>query len=74
MLVSVEKYGQRVKQLEKEPALDSGDYRHGFSITEKRKVPGGTYTIIVSTFTPGQVGEFKLSVTSSLKLMIKHIT
>jgi calpain-7 len=73
MLVSVEIYGQRVKQLTREPSLDSGDYRNGFTITEKRKVPGGMYTIIVSTFTPGQVGKFKLSIASSSKLRIENI-
>lgn len=75
MLVSVEERGQRVKQITREPMLDSGDYRHGFTITstERRKVPGGEYTIIVSTYTPGQVGKFRLSISSSSKLKIKCI-
>lgn len=73
MLVPVETYGERLKQITQEPALDSGPYRHGFTVTERKRVPGGVYTLIASTFNVGEVGRFRLTITSSSKLMIERI-
>eukprot|EP00980_Cylindrotheca_fusiformis_P004081 scaffold880_cov132-Cylindrotheca_fusiformis.AAC.77 len=46
-------------------ALDSGNYRHGFTVTERKKIPPGAYAIIVSTFTPGQFGVYSIKLASS---------
>lgn len=51
------KYGQ--------PILDSGNYRHGFAVTERTKIPPGIYAIIVSTFHPGKLGNFVMRVAHS---------
>ncbi|CAJ1966829.1 unnamed protein product [Cylindrotheca closterium] len=54
-------------------ALDSGNYRHGFAVTNRAKVAAGTYTIVVSTFNPGQVGPFSVRIASSTALQIKEL-
>ena len=49
------------------PKLDSGNYRHGFAVTERKKIDPGAYTLVVSTFNQGQVGAFSVKVSSSVK-------
>lgn len=73
MAVAVDSYGTRVKQITREPTLESGDYRHGFAETERRRVPGGIYTLIVSTFHPGLVGPFQVVISASTKLRFERI-
>ena len=46
------------------PILDSGNYRHGFVVTEPKIVHEGTYVVIVSNWS-SQGGEFTLCVGSS---------
>ena len=41
---------------------DSGDYRRGCAAARVPSVPAGTYTVVVSTFEQGQLGEFTISV------------
>lgn len=53
--------------------LDSGNYRHGFAVTERKKIPAGLYSLIVSTFNPGQVGVFAVKVASSLKTRLEVV-
>jgi hypothetical protein len=55
------------------PVLDSGNYRHGFAVTERKKIPAGLYSLIVSTFNPGQVGVFAVKVASSLKTRLEVV-
>ena len=73
MAVAVDSFGSRVKQISRQPTLDSGDYRHGFAVTERKRIPGGFYTLIVSTFYPGQVGSFRLVISSTVKLKVERI-
>lgn len=73
MAVAVDSFGKRVKKLSREPVLDSGDYRHGFTVAERMRVPSGVYTLIVSSFHPGQVGSFRLVAKSSAKLKFERI-
>lgn len=73
MLIPVDKYGARVNRLKAEPPVDSGNYRHGFVVTEKIKIPAGYYTIIVSSYNDGQIGPFCLKVCSSVALRIAPI-
>jgi calpain-7 len=55
------------------PVLDSGNYRHGFAVTERNKIPAGTYTMIVSTYSPGQVGVFSVKVASSVRTTMEIV-
>jgi len=49
------------------PVLDSGNYRHGFTVTERLKIHPGTYAVIVSTFHPGKLGSYSMKVALSTK-------
>ena len=64
---------RRLTQTRGKPTLDSGNYRHGFVVTERMKIPAGEYTLIVSPFNPGQVGAFQVKVCSSLCLSINSV-
>jgi hypothetical protein len=55
------------------PRLDSGNYRFGFAVTERERIPAGTYVVIVSTFDEGQLGVFNVKVCSSVKLKIGQV-
>lgn len=54
-------------------ALDSGNYRHGFAVTNRAKVAAGTYTSVVSTFNPGQLGPFCVRIASSMALQVREV-
>ena len=41
---------------------DSGEYTKGFALAELKNVEPGAYTVVCSTFEPGQEGRFKLSI------------
>eukprot|EP00934_Nitzschia_sp_Nitz4_P003821 Nitzschia sp. Nitz4//scaffold33_size148984//108967//111638//NITZ4_002941-RA/size148984-augustus-gene-0.258-mRNA-1//1//CDS//3329548466//3811//frame0 len=53
------------------PVLDSGNYRHGFTVTERTKVARGTYSMIVSTFHEGNLGNYSISLASASKGTVK---
>lgn len=72
MLVSLqgkqEKDMERYRQLAKshgKPILDSGNYRHGFTVTDTKLVTAATYVLIVSTYEEGQEGSFEITVASA---------
>lgn len=73
MAIEVDDYGKRVTKLSREPSIDSGDYRHGFTITKRCRVPGGVYTLVASSFHPGEIGSFKIGIASSLELKFERI-
>lgn len=54
-------------------ALDSGNYRHGFAVTERKKIQAGTYAMIVSTFNPGQIGIYTIEVASSVAIEARAV-
>ena len=54
-------------------ALDSGNYRHGFAVTNRATIAAGTYTAVVSTFNPGQVGPFSIRIASSMALQVREL-
>ena len=55
------------------PALDSGSYRHGFAVTETKEIPAGVYTLVVSTYSQGQIGVYNLKIASSLAPTIQPV-
>lgn len=54
------------------PILDSGNYRHGFAVTETKLISGGTYAVLVSTYNAGILGSFEIIVASSAKIVSYH--
>lgn len=73
MLCPVDAYGQRVARIKSEPPCDSGNYRHGFAVTSRSKVDAGTYALVVSSYSLGETGAFRVKVVSSSKLRIDEI-
>ncbi len=57
----------------KHPVMDTGKYRHGYVVVEPAFVPAGLYTLVVSTFKVGQVGEFSLRLYSSEEIELDEL-
>ncbi|KAL7419785.1 cysteine protease [Cryptotrichosporon argae] len=53
--------------------LDSGAYTHGVAHGEASGISSGTYTLIVSTFEPGQTGAYTVTVESSSPVALTEI-
>lgn len=53
---------------------DSGDYRKGHAFAEMCNVPAGRYTIICSTFEPGQLGRFTLQIRTMLDCVVDRVS
>ncbi|KAK5114704.1 hypothetical protein LTR62_002278 [Meristemomyces frigidus] len=49
----------------KDIVFDSNEYRRGCCVAEFQGLDAGRYTVICSTFEPGQLGQFKLTAESS---------
>ena len=64
---------KRIHHLYEEPVIDTGDYRHGFVISETVFVPPGLYTLVASTFDVGKEGSFQLHIFSSKELALAEI-
>ena len=64
---------KRIHHLYEEPVIDTGDYRHGFVISETVFVPPGLYTLVASTFDVGKEGSFQLHIFSSKELTLAEI-
>lgn len=60
-------------QFSNKPILDSGNYRHRFTITEKKLINSGTYILMASTYHAGQLGEFVVTIDSSVDAIAKPI-
>lgn len=55
--------GERVNSVTTQSiATDSGEYRRGCAVADMSNVPAGVYTIVCSTYDPGQTGIFRISV------------
>ncbi|KAF8929585.1 calpain 7, partial [Dissophora ornata] len=51
----------------------SGEYRPVFCYCEANDLRPGQYTVVVSTFNPGQIGKFKLTMQSHVELSLTPI-
>jgi hypothetical protein len=49
------------------PVIDTGNYRHGFVVSNRTTIPSGAYKLVVSNYHVGQVGFFTLTVSSNIK-------
>ena len=52
---------------------DSGEYRKGYAFAEVQDVQSGAYTIVCSTFEPGQLGRFTLRVSTMSACVVNRI-
>lgn len=53
--------------------VDSGEYRKGCALAEICNIQAGTYTIVCSTFEPGQLGPFSLQIDTSSGCIVDRI-
>mmetsp|Transcript_3130 Transcript_3130/g.8824 ORF Transcript_3130/g.8824 Transcript_3130/m.8824 type:complete len:301 (-) Transcript_3130:138-1040(-) len=60
----VAQYGQRMEQATETAIIDSGKYRHGFLVTERKILDTGSYVVMVSPYTAG-VGPFQVRYSTS---------
>ncbi|KAI5808774.1 hypothetical protein DFH27DRAFT_509806 [Peziza echinospora] len=67
--------GKRVVTIRARDVIaESGEYRRGCALAEAKEIPcPGVYTIVVSTFEKGQVGEFKLKAWGGVEMDLKVI-
>ncbi|CAO3666907.1 unnamed protein product [Umbelopsis vinacea] len=66
--------GKRVASFAaKEVVSQTSSYQHGFCCCELRDIKPGDYTIIASTYEPGLVGDFLLTVASNTQYTIDSI-
>jgi len=61
-------YGHRMEQATGSAVIDSGKYRHGFLVTERKALCAGAYVLMASSFTAGQIGSFQLKCCSSQQI------
>jgi hypothetical protein len=61
---NLEQYRQLAESSGK-PILESGNYRHGFTVTDANVVGQGTYVLILSMFEERQLGSFEITISSS---------
>ncbi|KAL8991111.1 MAG: hypothetical protein Q9177_000399 [Variospora cf. flavescens] len=52
---------------------DSGEYRKGHAFAEVFDVPAGRYTVICSTFEPGQLGNFTLEIGTMSTCVVERL-
>lgn len=64
---------RRMARSRGKPVLDSGNYRHGFSVTQRKKIGPGVYVIVVSTYKRKQEGSFSVKVASSVKAQLDTV-
>ncbi|KAL4938292.1 hypothetical protein BDV06DRAFT_201189 [Aspergillus oleicola] len=58
--------GKRIARVRsRDIVADSGDYRRGGSLAEKKDLDPGKHTIVVSTFAPDQFGSFTLWISTN---------
>ena len=57
----------------KDIIAESGEYKRGCALAEKRGLMPGDYTIVTSTFERGQVGDFVLTVIGSEEIGLEII-
>ncbi|KAI0014146.1 cysteine proteinase [Xylariaceae sp. FL0662B] len=63
--------GQRVTAVgNRDLVTTSGDYRRGCALAESASVDAGTYTVVCSTFEPGQLADFTLRVGSGTPCIV----
>ena len=67
LLFPVQKLGDKVLNSTGGCIIDTGNYRHGFVVSNRATIPFGAYTLIVSNYHVSQTGFFTLKVSSSVE-------
>ncbi|KAJ0421861.1 hypothetical protein BJY00DRAFT_281217 [Aspergillus carlsbadensis] len=66
--------GRRIARVRsRDIVANSGDYRRGGALAEKKELGAGKYTIVVSTFAPDQLGSFTLWVSANIPCEAKQL-
>ncbi|KAL2808130.1 hypothetical protein BJX63DRAFT_410123 [Aspergillus granulosus] len=66
--------GKRIARVRsRDIVTNSGDYRRGGSLAERKELEAGKYTIVVSTFAPDQLGSFTLWVSANIPCEVKQL-
>ncbi|KAF9356997.1 calpain 7 [Mortierella sp. NVP85] len=66
--------GERVSCVwSKDVIAQAREYRHKFNYCEANNLRSGTYTVVVSTYDPGIIGKFNLTMQSQIKLSLTPI-
>ncbi len=68
-----EQKSRRIHVLYEDPVLDTGAYRRRYAVAEAAFVSAGLYTLVVSTFEVGHVGQFYLRVLSSKEIELSEL-
>lgn len=72
-MVPVSTFGDGMDRATGEYVIDSGNYRHGFLVTERERVAAGAYCLLISNFTPGMLGSFHVVVSSSVRIIVEEM-
>ncbi|KAK3322281.1 hypothetical protein B0H66DRAFT_601746 [Apodospora peruviana] len=66
--------GQRVTTVAGRDILGaSAEYQRGCTLASLASIDAGTYTVVASTFEPGQLGKFSLHVSAAVPLTLKPV-
>jgi hypothetical protein len=68
---NIEQYRQ-LAQSNGKPILDSGNYRHGFTVTDTKLVGQGKFVLILSAFEERQLGSFEVIISSASNAVDVH--
>ena len=66
LLVPVRSYGEKFLNASGRPIIDTGNYRHGFVVSNRTSIPPGAYTLVVSNYHAGQTGFYTLNFLSNV--------
>lgn len=67
LLVPVRSCGEKFLNASGRPIIDTGNYRHGFVVSQRTSLPPGAYTLVVSNYHAGQTGFYTLKVLSNVR-------
>lgn len=67
LLVPVRSYGEKHPKASGRPVIDTGNYRHGFVVSNRTAIPAGPYTLVVSNYHAGQTGFYTLKISSNVQ-------
>ena len=73
VVLPVPSYRQSASTAVGKPVIDTGKYRHGFVVSDLQHVAAGSYTLLVTNFTPGQTASFELKIRSSTTIKVEEI-
>lgn len=73
LLYKTQQYGDDLRGVQGKPVVDSGNYRHGFVVTGRQKIPAGSYVAVISSFDKNVSAPFSLDLYSTRPLEAKLI-